>query len=153
MLRAWPVLFFIIPLIEIYLLIRVGEEIGVGMTILVVIITATIGVSLLRQQGLKTLLRANQRMQMGEMPAREMFDGFMLAAAAIMLITPGFFTDTIGFLLLIPAVRLVLMRYLIANSVVTTQSYSAHYTAGSDPHKVDEQHGKHTIDGDFKRED
>lgn len=151
MLRAWPLLFFIIPLLEIYLLIQVGEEIGALMTILVVIITAVIGVSLLRAQGLRTLLKANQRMQMGEMPAQEMFDGFMLAAVGILLITPGFFTDAVGFLLLIPAIRQQLMKALMANMVISTQRYSARADMGTRPERRPAD--PHTLEGDYKRED
>ena len=62
MLRYWPVLFFIIPLVEVYFLIQVGSVIGAGWTILLVVLTAVIGVNLLRQQGVSTLMRANQAM-------------------------------------------------------------------------------------------
>lgn len=160
MLRAWPLLFFIIPLIEIYFLVQVGEEIGAWMTILLVIITAVIGVTLLREQGLRTLMKANQAMQAGKMPAQEMFDGFMLAAVGILLVTPGFFTDGLGFLLLVPSVRKLLMRSLLKNMTFQTHGHfsSAQYTQrpSSTHHRGDieqDSDGRHTIDGDFKRED
>ncbi len=163
MLRAWPLLFFVIPLIEIYFLVQVGEEIGAGMTILLVIITAIIGVTLLRQQGLRTLMKANQAMQAGKMPAQEMFDGFILAAVGILLVTPGFFTDGIGFILLVPSIRKALMHSLLKNMTVQTHGHfrSAGYTQrpSSDhtPHHPgdieQDSQGKRTIEGDFKRED
>lgn len=159
MLRAWPLLFFIIPLIEIYFLVQVGEQIGAWMTILLVIITAVIGVTLLREQGMRTLMKANQAMQTGKMPAQEMFDGFILAAVGILLVTPGFFTDAIGFLLLIPMIRKALLQMLLRNMVIQTQgSYtSARYSEQSfssdrSRDRADDK-GSRTIDGDFKRED
>jgi len=163
MLRAWPLLFFIIPLIEIYFLVQVGEEIGAGMTILLVIITAIIGVTLLRQQGLRTLMKANQAMQAGKMPAQEMFDGFILAAVGILLVTPGFFTDGIGFILLVPSIRKALMHSLLKNMTVQTHShfrsagFSQRPSSDHPPHHQgdieQDSKGKHTIEGDFKRED
>ena len=161
MLRAWPLFFFIIPLVEIYFLIQIGEQIGAWKTVLLVIVTAIIGVTLLRQQGMRTLLKANQAMQAGQMPAQEMFDGFMLAAVGILLVTPGFFTDAIGFILLVPVVRKALLKSLmqkLMNPANFTQS-SVHYRSAqyteADRKQADLNDSKksHTIEGDFKRED
>lgn len=160
MLRAWPLLFFIVPLVEIYFLIQIGEQIGAWKTVLLVIITAIIGVTLLREQGMRTLLKANQAMQVGQMPAQEMFDGFILAAVGILLLTPGFFTDALGFTLLVPSIRKVLMRTLLKNmlssgsmhfsSTHTSTHDSTSYTQTKDT--IDNKDNR-TIDGDFKRED
>ena len=98
MLRFWPVLFLVIPIIEVYLLIEVGGIIGAGWTILLIVLTAIIGVNLLRQQGVSTLMRANQAMSQGQIPAMEMMEGIFLAVGGALLITPGFFTDAIGFI-------------------------------------------------------
>ncbi len=89
MFRFWPVLFLIIPVIEIYLIIKVGGFIGAGWTILLIVLTAIIGVSLLRQQGLSTLMRANQAMSQGQIPAMEMMEGIFLAVGGALLITPA----------------------------------------------------------------
>ena len=161
MLRAWPILFFIIPLVEIYFLVQVGEQIGAWMTILLVIITAVIGVTLLRQQGIRTLVKANQAMQAGQMPAQEMFDGFLLAAVGILLVTPGFFTDALGFVLLVPSVRKIILKNLLKNVLLqgNMQFSSTHYS--STPHSqsshredlTESKPGNRTIEGDFKRED
>ncbi|MDH5423476.1 MAG: FxsA family protein [Gammaproteobacteria bacterium] len=161
MLRAWPLLFFVIPLVEIYFLVQVGEEIGAWMTVLAVVVTAVIGVSLLRLQGLKTLMRANQSMQSGQMPAQELFDGFMLAIVGVLLLTPGFVTDAIGFILLIPAIRKLLLHHLLnkmalrtASSSASAQFTSAHYTGGGQqPDETANTRSSRTIEGDFKRED
>ncbi len=97
-----------------YLLIEVGGYIGAWPTIALVMITAMIGVMLLRIQGLSTLTRGVGRLQGGELPAREMVEGLLLAVAGAMLLTPGFVTDTFGFILLTPPLRAVLAERVLA---------------------------------------
>ena len=92
------IVFIVIPLVEMLVLFEVAEVIGGWQTLTLVVLTAVIGVQILKQQGLSTLLRANQRLQEGQLPAQEIVEGFMLAAAGAMLLTPGFITDTLGFL-------------------------------------------------------
>lgn len=99
------ILFLVIPVVEIYFLIQVGEVIGALWTVFLVVLTAIIGVQLLKQQGLSTLMKAQQKMQSGTLPAAEMIEGIALIIAGAFLLTPGFFTDFIGFLLLIPVTR------------------------------------------------
>jgi UPF0716 protein FxsA len=125
MIRFWPLLFFVIPLVEVYLLVQVGVAIGAGWTILLVIMTAIFGVSLLRQQGLQTLLNARQSMAKGQMPAMEIMEGFLLAIGGVCLITPGFFTDAVGFIFLLPLSRRGIIRYLLLNSKIKS-TYSVH---------------------------
>lgn len=88
-----------------YLLITVGGYFGALPTVGLVMLTALIGVALLRRQGLATLMRAQDNMQRGVLPAREMAEGIMLAVAGALLLTPGFVTDAFGFALLTPAFR------------------------------------------------
>jgi UPF0716 protein FxsA len=107
-------LFILIPIIEIALFIEVGGEIGMGWTLLLCVFTAILGVTLIRIQGVGTLLSARNRMEHNEMPIKEMFDGLCLAFAGAVLITPGFFTDAIGFSLLIPPVRALMQQYIIS---------------------------------------
>jgi len=97
--------FLIVPIIEMLVLLKVGAFIGAFYTVLLVLMTAVIGVSLLKRQGLSTFIRANQKMQTGQMPVSEMGEGLMLAVAGALLLTPGFVTDGFGFLLLTPGVR------------------------------------------------
>ena len=145
MIRFWPVLFFVIPVVEVYLLIQVGSAIGAGWTILLVILTAIIGVNLLRQQGLQTMMKANQAMARGEVPAMEMMEGFLLAIGAVCLITPGFFTDVLGFVCLLPLSRKGIIRYLLLNSTIQS-AYTVHKE--SNPRRDSK-----TIEGEFHRED
>ena len=112
--------FFLIPIIEIYLLIQVGEVIGAGWTILLVVLTAVIGVWLLRIQGLSTLMRAQQRMRENQLPAREILEGIALVVAGAFLLTPGFFTDTLGFLLLFPPTRIALVSVMASRMVISS---------------------------------
>jgi len=129
MFRILFILFLLVPLIEIYFLIQVGHIIGAGWTIFSVLATAVIGAGLLRVQGLSTLLRAQTNMQQGNLPAMEMMEGVFLAVSGILLLTPGFVTDTIGFLLLIPYIRQSLIKRVINQSKFTVyrqSSYSQH---------------------------
>jgi UPF0716 protein FxsA len=116
------VLFLAVPIVEIYLLIQVGQVIGAGWTILLVVLTAVIGVWLLRIQGLSTLTRAQQKLQANEMPAREILEGMALVVAGAFLLTPGFFTDSIGFLLLFPPTRIALVNLAASRMVVSATS-------------------------------
>lgn len=113
-------LFLAVPILEIYLLIQVGEVIGAGWTIMLVVLTAVIGVWLLRIQGLSTLTRAQQRLQENQLPAREILEGMALVVAGALLLTPGFFTDAIGFLLLLPPTRIALVSLVASRMVVST---------------------------------
>jgi len=117
-------IFLLVPIAEIYLLIQVGQVIGAGWTVLLVVMTAVIGVWLLRIQGLSTLMRAQRKMQSGELPAREMLEGLGLVIAGALLLTPGFFTDALGFFLLFPPSRIWLIG-LIASRVLVSGAGAA----------------------------
>ena len=101
----WLLVFVLTPLIEMYILIEVGGIIGAWPTIGLVVLTAVIGVGLIRAQGFATLMRAMARLNAGELPATEMVEGVMLALAGALMLTPGFVTDTAGFVLLTPHLR------------------------------------------------
>ena len=115
--RVFPVLatiFLIVPIIEIYFLIQVGGLIGVIPTIGLVVLTAVIGAALLRVQGLQTYLRFNQALNAGRLPATEILEGVALLIGGALLLTPGFFTDVIGFICLMPFLRRPLITALTA---------------------------------------
>jgi UPF0716 protein FxsA len=97
--------FIIIPIIEIYFFILIGGEIGTTATIALIILTAIIGVSLLKRQGLSVIANFKNKLNQGQVPTCEIADGIFLIISAAFLLTPGFFTDSVGFLLLIPIVR------------------------------------------------
>ncbi|MEM7467699.1 MAG: FxsA family protein [Pseudomonadota bacterium] len=112
-----------VPLIEIYLLISVGRVIGAGSTIAVVILTAILGAWLLRIQGLQTVTRIQQSTAAGKLPAQELVEGLILLITGALLLTPGFFTDAVGFALLIPAFRGLCAKKLIASGVYRAQTH------------------------------
>ncbi len=111
--RFWPWLFIIVPVTELYVIVAVGEVIGAFWTVLLVIVTAVIGVNLLRWQGLDTLARAQQAVSQGTLPAGEIFEGIVLAVGGGLLLTPGFITDTLGLLCLMPASRRLLVAAIM----------------------------------------
>ena len=138
------ILFLVVPLFEIYLLIQVGSVIGAGWTVFLVVFTAVIGVWLLRIQGISTLMRAQERMRNNEMPAQEMLEGMGLVVAGALLLTPGFFTDTVGFLLLFPPTRIWLIGRIASRMVVSGQMHMHGHATRQD----------NVIDGvNYRRED
>lgn len=97
--------FIVVPIVEIALFIEIGGRAGLWNTIALVVLTAVIGTWLLRAQGLGTLNRAQESLARNVFPVAELFDGLCLLVAGALLLTPGFLTDTLGFLLLIPPLR------------------------------------------------
>lgn len=108
----------VVPLIEIALFIEVGGLIGLWPTIAIVILTALIGAALLRRQGLAVLTDLERRVRAAEDPRGPILHGLLILVSGIVLLTPGFFTDTIGFLLLVPPVRDWLIRTIGRRIVV-----------------------------------
>jgi len=97
--------FTIIPIIEIYLLIEIGSMLGALTAVTLVILTGFLGAFLARMQGLQTLYRIQESLHEGRMPSGELLDALLIVIAGLVLLTPGFLTDSAGFLLLIPATR------------------------------------------------
>lgn len=106
MFKLLLILFITVPLIELYLLIQVGGLIGILPTLALCVLTAALGAGLLRHQGLQTLARVRYKLDHGELPATDLIAGAILLVSGMLLLTPGFFTDVIGFLCLIPGIRL-----------------------------------------------
>lgn len=141
MLLIFLLLFIGLPLIEIYFLIEVGSQIGAMSTIGLSILTAVIGTWLVRHQGFSVLLRVRDMMDRGEVPAIEMMDGALILVAGLFLLLPGFLTDTLGFVLLIPPLRRLLIgRYI-------------RVVPGADYPPPDAGRGPRVIEGDYRRED
>ena len=125
-------LFFIaVPLVEMLLLFEVSDQIGGLSTLGLVVATAVIGVQVLKQQGIATLTRANARLSSGELPAQEIIEGMLLAAAGALLLTPGFITDTLGFVFLAgPLRRLIAARLLRSGLVRAGGGLGAGFSGG-----------------------
>jgi len=104
--------FTIIPIIEIYLLIEIGSMFGALTAVTLVILTGFLGAFLARMQGLQTLYRIQNSLREGRMPSGELLDALLIVIAGLVLLTPGFLTDSAGFLLLIPATRNSIKNWL-----------------------------------------
>ena len=104
--------FISVPLVEIMLFIEIGSRIGTWTTLLIVALTAVIGASIAHREGLKTWWRMQEKLYSGQMPDEELLDGLLVLIAGALLLTPGFLTDTVGFLVLYPRARQVLKRWL-----------------------------------------
>ena len=103
-------LFTVVPFIELTILLEVGQYIGVSSTLLIIILTGIVGAALARVQGFTVLQRIRQDIQMGRMPTDPLIDGLFILSAALLLLTPGFLTDLVGFFLLSPFGRNFLRR-------------------------------------------
>lgn len=105
------VAFVLVPLAELYVILKVGDAIGILPTILVLVVDSLVGSMLLRSQGRSVWRRFNGALSEGRVPHREVFDGVAVIFGGAFLITPGFLTDIVGLLLLLPPTRLVLRRF------------------------------------------
>ena len=126
---------FIFALLEAVVLGQVAQSIGSVTTILLTVFTAMLGSLLFRWQGLESWIRLNKRMQQGEMPGAELVEGVMLLLGGALLITPGFITDAIGFLLLLPGSRKALANYMVKQGMMQAfaQRSSAGFSQGPSP--------------------
>ncbi len=110
------VAFIVIPLVEIYVLIQVGQVIGAWWTIFLLFLDSLLGGWLVKREGRRAWLALNTALQSGRMPARELADGALILVGGTLMLTPGFVTDTVGILLILPftrpAIRGALTRYL-----------------------------------------
>jgi UPF0716 protein FxsA len=115
-----------LPLIEIALFIVVGQAIGLVPTLLGVLLTGLIGALVLRWQGVAALREMQFRMQRGEMPARQMGDAMLIGLGGVLLLLPGYFTDLVGLLLLLPVTRELIYRLLARNLRVVEVTSAGH---------------------------
>ncbi len=111
------IIFIAVPALEIFLLIKIGGQIGALNTVSLIFITAIIGVYFAKLQSIKTLKSGVQNLYQNKIPIYEMMSGASIAIAALLLIIPGFFTDTIGFILLIPFTRKILFALVFKNKI------------------------------------
>ena len=110
LLHILVVLLITVPLLELYILIKVGGLIGVIPTIMICIVTAITGAAMMRYQGLRTLISLQTKLAQGEFPAQDLLEGVILLVGGMLLFTPGFFTDALGFICLVPTCRTVIAR-------------------------------------------
>ena len=121
-------LFAVVPVAEIYVLVSVGGVIGVLPTIALVLLTALAGAHLARMQGLAVMMRIRENLAQGFMPAEELLDGLLIFLAGMTLLTPGFLTDIMGLLILLPATRNIFKRWLRKKFDEWRQNPNVHIT-------------------------
>lgn len=142
----WLFLLFVgVPIIEITLFIQVGGFIGLFPTLAVVVLTAFVGTTLMRRQGIMTLQRLQNTLAEGQNPADPIAQGAMILVAGVLLLTPGFFTDAVGLALLFPPVRVVLFNWAKSRIIVGGFSMSS---TGTPPFRQGRSDGD-TIDGEY----
>ncbi|RQD78707.1 FxsA family protein [Desulfonatronospira sp. MSAO_Bac3] len=105
--------FVILPIVEIYVLIKIGSHIGALWTVLLVIATAFVGAFLAKMQGAYTMFRLRTNLQQGIPPTHDILDAFLIFAAGLVFLTPGFITDLMGLLVLIPQTRKIIRSWLV----------------------------------------
>ena len=103
-------IFIVVPLIEILLLIEIGSRIGALNTIFIIILTGILGASLMRHQGFTIIRNIQRDLPQGQMPTGELINGALVLVGGIVLLTPGFFTDAVGFVLLLPPTRALILK-------------------------------------------
>lgn len=155
--RYLLLIFIAMPIVEMWLLITVGREIGAWTTISLVLLTAAVGFSLLKQQGFATLFRARQKMDAGELPAMEMVEAIILAVCGALLVTPGFVTDAVGFAGLVPGFRRLIVTGMASKVDVASYSEQASRHQNVPPgnnHSGSAPSGSQTtLEGEYWRED
>ena len=139
------ILFLLVPVAEIAVFIQVGSRIGAGMTVLLVVVSAVVGVWLVRRQGLATATRVQAMVARGESPALGMLEGLALLAAGVLLVVPGFLTDIAAFVLLIPPLRRGIIRLTLRH--LRLEGGLAHHSPGTD------KPGRSPLEGKSRRVD
>ena len=113
--NSFLLIFICLPALEIFLLIKMGGHVGALNTVALIFLTAIIGVYFAKHQGMQTLKSGMVNLYQNKMPIYEMMSGASIAIAALLLIIPGFFTDFLGFILLIPFTRKILLKVALKN--------------------------------------
>ena len=119
--NSFLLLFIGIPALEIFLMIKIGGKVGALNTVSLIFLTAIIGIYFAKLEGIKTMRSGVMNMYQNKIPIYEMISGASIAIAALLLIIPGFFTDTIGFLLLIPFTRKILISFLVKKQNISNR--------------------------------
>lgn len=108
MFAALALLFLVVPFVELFVLIQVGQAIGALPTIALLVVVSLVGAWLVKKEGLGVVRRAQEQVRRGQVPATELVDGVLILFAGALMLTPGFFTDVFGIALMVPAIRAAL---------------------------------------------
>ena len=123
--NSFFLLFIGVPALEDFLMIKIGGKIGALNTVFLILLTAIIGIYFAKLEGIKTIRSGITNLYQNKIPVYEIISGASIAIAALLLIIPGFFTDTIGFMLLIPLTRKILIRFFVKKSKISTSQQNS----------------------------
>lgn len=154
MLGKLILLFTVVPIVELYILIQIGNEIGVFNTIILVFITGVVGAVLAKSEGRQIIGNIKQDMAMGKMPGDELINGLCVLVGGAMLLTPGIFTDVFGFVLVIPFTRMFLIKSIKRKikSMITEGTVNVYYKdQGGFANKNTSQSPRSSFQGDAKK--
>tara|TARA_B100000686_G_scaffold23212_1_gene21524 strand:- start:452 stop:871 length:420 start_codon:yes stop_codon:yes gene_type:complete len=118
--NSFFLLFIGVPALEVFLMIKIGGEIGALNTVSLILLTAIVGIYFAKLEGIKTMRSGIMNLYQNKIPIYEMISGASIAIAALLLIIPGFFTDTIGFLILIPFTRKILISFFVKKQNISS---------------------------------
>ena len=138
-------LFTIVPVVELYILVKVGQEIGTMNTVALVIITGIAGASFAKSQGAQIISKIHRSLNQGQMPGKELLQGAMILAGGILLLTPGFLTDLLGLSMLIPFTRKLYTDMTLAYFKKKFQAGQWQYSAHSTYTETDDDHDEEII--------
>ncbi|WP_394348999.1 FxsA family protein [Candidatus Enterovibrio altilux] len=144
------VIFITVPIIEIVLFTQVSDIFGWWLTVTLILLTTFVGASIVHSQGILTLLLVQQRLLQGELPAEQIIKGILLAGAGVLLLMPGFMTDSMGMILLLPWSRVWLTNQIIRRVKIA----GLQNNFNSDPFKKDDRgksNGNDTFEGEYER--
>lgn len=153
--RFFFLLFLVFPLLELFVMIRVGSSIGASATLLLVLASGVLGVLCIRLAGLTTALKVRQRMALGEIPNNDMLNGLLLVVGGGLLFLPGFISDVLGLMCLLPFVRHWLIKRINLHMTQGVQSgrFYAQSSAYTQHRGRAETHHAQIIEGEFERKD
>lgn len=140
-------LFLIVPIAELFVIVQVAQGIGTLETILLLIVVSVFGAWLVKHQGLSAMARVQLQLAQGKLPGDALIDGFLILFAGALLLTPGFLTDTLGFVLLIPPTRAIVRRIVAAR--FSHRIDVGGYTAGGFGARFGDRYGQDVIDGEI----
>ncbi len=154
--RVFFLLFLVFPLLELFVLIRVGSSIGATSTLLLVLAGGVLGVFCIRLAGFATALKVRQRMAQGEVPNTDMLNGLLLVVAGGLLFLPGFISDAIGLLCMLPITRQLLIKRIalhMRHSAAQSRQFYAQSTTYTEQSEQSVPHQAQIIEGEFERKD
>ncbi len=128
--------FVVLPIVELYVFVQTSQAIGFGSALLLLIAVSVVGVWLVRHQGVRIWNRFQQQIARGVVPSRELVDGVLVLFAGVLLLTPGFITDVLGILLLLPPVRAVVRAVFLRRTTRRATVIAATYGARADGDRI-----------------